>query len=1430
LALTLFALPAAAEAQRVVNHQLRPDSPVPELCLTYDQKLSDLQRTQAAGALRLQKEGKEVALYANQLIAVGDQLCLRSLKPAASYRLELTKPFAPFTLDFVFPERTPELALKVADVPDAALSVLPAAQLADRLSVASVNVPKVRLQLYQVKERKDWFAAYRQQRQATRTPTEGLTLARERGELVWEQVVMPEALRNAPQQTPVPLPTTLSEGLYFLTASPEITGAARSFANPQLLRGRWLGVGRVQLAAVNGPQALLVSAYQSDGTPLAQVVTLQVLDDNGAVITETVSGPDGKATVQWRDDWRQRAAFVALNDAAAGPAILALHDLVALAPPPLPRQIFAAKENFIAGEQAIFTLVATDYRNRPVPTEAGWLRLYRPDWSLAGQQPVPAGKTGPFFVRLDVPTRGEPGAWHVEWQTSNGQKLAQIATHVQATAQAVSLTVVKPAAALGGNGDITLGLMARDAKGQPSPWQRGTVRWRPADLRQTAWPDYQIGSTSDSAMWRPLNVFLTDATGAARLALRVPLQDEPQPLQAVELQVTLDNDLDIEKLVLPVAETGLRIGVRAKASPDIDQAAFDIIALDAQGQRQAADGLQYHVYERGRKFSWYQESGHWGYRPLPNLRRIGGGLLSIPANAPASIQWPVISGNYTLDITDRSGITLARYDFTGGTTAEDLPKLKPVPPLWTVGKSQTLTLDMPMSGWISLVVQDELIRTVVTQYCSKGVNDIVLTPTPEWGRVVRISALATLGNSEQRTIGDWTQAIDPEQPKLDTQIKLPALLQSGRNIEVAVTVPNEIEWLSLLLAPYDDNGSLSPVMIDAVKPDGKAFIFRPYLPDFVGTLGVQVMGWGPNGWLRQTQQVTVKPALKITGELPKRLQSGDAIATTLALTGSNLPKGTYHYAITGGPGLAIASTASGKLELGGGRSANLFLKLRAPASGVNYLDLQVTGPKDLRFQRRWTMRVMPSATIADDINFSIKAYQTQTEKVAEALSHPRHYLVGPVPLSGVVPALEQFVYSLPVGAGELAAWLSTVSQWREIIIALELADALTLDQLSATNRRALQALQNSDGGIAVDGFVTISDLTSTALGVSELPGESLGLSMGLAWLQGQLNNSWQIDQNIEARARGFAVMAQYGRADIAALRYFVSGLIDKDVSALTAAAVALTFDKLQDQEAAQLWLQKSLAILAKTAAVPSQYWLVWQLLVQHSQVLVTSEQPNLSQHGFADLPLAIQAARLQTILGFAHKNPAWTITLDGEAKTMLALQRVTLAAGRRELSLANTGEQTLYGTALSGQFNKTSPSQKSYRADFYRLDGTLVANGTGLARGEDYVLMLSVPKAARFVTLPQFGGIGFNAVKAYESALLRSVLPALPLLSSSVVSVQPQAANWRMNDTQSDSARVAVLVKPVIAGSYSLPALTVRDDQGTATSIMPASKSRIAVY
>src|SRR5690606_19112892 len=123
------------------------------------------------------------------------------------------------------------------------------------------------------------------------------------------------------------------------------------------------------------------------------------------------------------------------------------------------------------------------------------------------------------------------------------------------------------------------------------------------------------------------------------------------------------------------------IGVKplfsGKSLGENDQASFDVVMVQPDGQAVARQGLRYELLKIESRYQWYRQGGSWNYEPIKSTRRVADGSIDVAPGAPGRISVPVTWGRYRLDVSDPGG-AVTSVSFDAGFYAEasaDTPDL-----------------------------------------------------------------------------------------------------------------------------------------------------------------------------------------------------------------------------------------------------------------------------------------------------------------------------------------------------------------------------------------------------------------------------------------------------------------------------------------------------------------------------------------------------------------------------------------------------------------------------------------------------------------------------------------------------------------------------------------------------------------------------------
>lgn len=1309
------------------------------LCLEFDHPLDPASRGAVIAGTKLESGGKAEQLTAANVSLASALLCFQSLQYRQDYTLTLEnakgakgeKLTEPYRLSFTVPDRPPSLAFTGTPA-----SGDLARYQGDDPVIRAINIPRVHIVLYRLTDPAAMASAWRQRRQTTLAPSESIFFARDKGQLVWEGDLVlknekDDKAANRSVEYSLPLRAaagSLAPGLYLAAATGPRSAASTSELAP--MAAQWFAISDLEIKALAADEGFHVLAEKTDASSVVKGVHFIAASDRA--LSESHSGPDGLTFLPLAGEKRAEASVLVGVAPGGGVDFLDLKERDAdrgFALPNLQAKLSPDRAFYHPGSDVHLTLTARNLYSDAVATPGSTLQLLRLDRSLYAALPVNEGRAGVSYISFPAPPAN--GAWPVVWQRPDGQTLAEGIVRVSENDDAPRFEITADRMLLEKDGDVVLAVKSVADSGKPASYAAGHIvsRWtEPSVLAD--WPGYSFGAGgNDESSPVPLAAFTTDAGGAAqvRLALKTPAGGAS--LHAATLVARSDpaaGALDSGALSLPFKPEGGIVGVRPLAREgkfaENSVARFDVIALDGEGKRRDASGLEYQIYEEGRSFDWYQAEGRWQYKPLQQRRRIGGGALNLKAAGPASIGWPVTAGSYTLEITDEGGNLVNRFPFDAGW---NLPRQEKEPEelslssaasYATAGETATVKFTLDKPAVVTAVVADDRIRKIIHQAMPEGDGRIEFKAEEEWGSRVRVQVGARKAGDNGISIaqGSVELPVRHNQKELSISADIPAHAESGKELVLPVTVANaaspQAVTVSLLAVPESaKDGGKTPgaVLLKDISPggDGKAEIRLP-VPDFSGNLHVKLMAASPGQWGRKEFSFNVRPALAADLALPAFLRAGDMLRLSLTLKNYDAPAGGLGYTLSASDSLKLSGALKGKVDLAPGQSRTLVFEVRALEDGKAALHLGFSDAHGSYGERSWPLSITGgggfSAAAREEIapqkTWQLPAQPKDKEKM------PGLLILSAVPLDGVMEGLKALVEAGPFASESMAEWLEAARLWQAEIAKIHL---LPEDALQARRGEMLQRLlarQNADGGFpSLPG--NASDLIPTAevLVALERSGEARAkpaADQAAAWLHRRLENTWFDEKERPARAAVFPALAATGRLDVAALRYFAETSADKNLPPLAAAQLAAALAAGNENDKASFWLK---SLQDKTGA-PELLPLLAEnpLFDPHALIPALQKLGGAIAAGSARDPRAI-AYFLRAFHAAADRAGAVQASVNGEDKNQPGL--LVLDTDRRAaLAVRNPMDRPLY--ALAGRIANLSPTAgNGIERHIVRFDG-----------------------------------------------------------------------------------------------------------------------------
>ncbi|MEZ5996323.1 MAG: alpha-2-macroglobulin [Hyphomonadaceae bacterium] len=239
---------------------------------------------------------------------------------------------------------------------------------------------------------------------------------------------------------------------------------------------------------------------------------------------------------------------------------------------------------------------------------------------------------------------------------------------------------------------------------------------------------------------------VTDGQGAAQLLLELnDVPDTTLPLRARMLASVADPGGRVvrESFVVPVRLGDFYIGVKPqfenRRAGAGETAAYDVIAVNAAGERVGLRGVQWQLVREEWSYDWYLDGGRWRWRRTGRDIPVDGATADIAANQPLRISEENLrSGSYRLIVSRGDAETSQRFGVGWGGPADDdatpdmvsvVPPTDPVRP----GARARVQIRPPYAGEAQIVVAtDRVIETRTVHVGSDGMT-VDLPVTAEWG-------------------------------------------------------------------------------------------------------------------------------------------------------------------------------------------------------------------------------------------------------------------------------------------------------------------------------------------------------------------------------------------------------------------------------------------------------------------------------------------------------------------------------------------------------------------------------------------------------------------------------------------------------------------------------------------------------------------------
>ncbi len=872
---------------RIIGTRSERDSDTPRICLDFSDPLSDSRRLRYADYIRISPE------IPVEVRAGGSTICLDGVAYGNGYEIRALAglPSAEgdrLTADDVFmvtvADRDPVVAFR------GRAYILPRHG-AGTVPLTTVNLSDVALQLMRINDRNLVEQIVSDRIGRTLAGYEVDRIIGTSGEVLWSGHMAVTGEPNRSTVTGVPVAELLPQpepGVYVLAArnAADLDDQPDwSYADASL---QWLVISDLGLVTFDGADGLHVAVRSLEtGRPVSGV-PLTLLARNNAVLGRATSDAGGLARFD---------AGVTQGTGGNRPAGVLAHgepndfnflDLTEpgfdlsdrgvsgrAEPGPIDAWLYTERGVYRPGETVELIALLRDDRAMAMAGLPLTLEVRRPDGVEVRSVSLPDQGGGARRLSLPLPQAAHSGVWTVAAQVDpDGEPVGTASFQVEDFVPSrIRLDLTGEGEALRPGRSTPIALSAQYFYDAPAIGLTGdaALYLRPAAEPWPHWAGFRFGLVREQFQQtlQSLEMPPTDQDGRAILdVLLTDLPDSSLPLEA-EIRASV---FDVggravnAELVLPVRRDGPWIGVRPRFQdnvPDGQPAGFEIIALDADGNRIAAPRLDYQLVREIHDYQWYSAGGAWAYRLVVRDRIVTTGTLAVAEAMPAELTETLDWGRYRLEVTDPASGAATSLRFTAGwwvaPQAGETPDTLRVTldrDRYRAGDTARLHVEPPFAGEVLvLIANNRVLQRLELTVPAEGMT-AEFTVGEDWTAGAYVLATAFRPGTDRargpgRAVGVAWFGIDMSARTLNVALDAPAEIRPRQTLSVPVQATGgragEPAWLTLAAV---DEGILT--LTDFASPDPTAHYYgrRALGVEMRDAYGRLIVSEGPRGTLR----------------------------------------------------------------------------------------------------------------------------------------------------------------------------------------------------------------------------------------------------------------------------------------------------------------------------------------------------------------------------------------------------------------------------------------------------------------------------------------------------------------------------------------------------------------------------------------------------
>ena len=630
-----------------------------------------------------------------------------------------------------------------------------------------------------------------------------------------------------------------------------------------------------------------------------QGVDVALLDDKGQTLAKATS--DAKGHVQLENHpnaallLARKEGQTTLLDLKLPALDLAEFDIAG--DPGYSKQffMFGPRDLYRPGETVILNGLLRDSDGKTLPDQPVKLEVVKPDGQVI-RTVVSQPDNGLYRFTYPLDSGAPTGMWHIRANTGDNQTRMWDFHVEDFMPERMALNLTGQKTPLSPSDKVTFSVVGYYLYGAPANGNalQGQLYLRPRRDAVPSLPGFQFGNIAEENLSRSLDeVQLTlDETGRGDISTSSAWRETHSPLTVILQASLLESGgrpvtRRAEQAIWP-ADTlpGIRPQFAVKAvydyrtdttvnQPIVDEnsnAAFDIVYVDAQGEKKAVSGLQVRLIRERRDYYWdWLESEGWQSRFDQKDLVEGEQTLDLKADETGKVTFPVEWGAYRLEVkAPNDAVSSVRFwagyswqDNSDGSGAArpDRVTLKLDKPTYRPGETMKLHIAAPAAGKGYAMVESSEgpLWWQEIDVPAQGL-DLSIPVDKSWNRHdLYLSTLVVRPGDKSRSatpkraVGLLHLPLGDENRRLDLALESPAKMRPNQPLTVKIKASSkngETPKQVNVLVSAVDSGVLN--ITDYVTPDPWQAFFgqKRYGADIYDIYGQVIEGQGRLAALR----------------------------------------------------------------------------------------------------------------------------------------------------------------------------------------------------------------------------------------------------------------------------------------------------------------------------------------------------------------------------------------------------------------------------------------------------------------------------------------------------------------------------------------------------------------------------------------------------